>query len=509
VDHGDNVATFTWVPGFTQRGSYEVTFHGDNGAGGIDDSATRITVPGTSSLLLDSEPGDFVGAGQLLYFGASDGSFDARRDLFGGVITSFLTRPLPAHFWSLDFAAPFSAPLAPGVYTGATRYPIQPPESPGLSVAGDGRGCNTLDGSFEVKQIEYGARDAVTKLWATFEQHCEGMEPLLRGELRVNADVPVVVKAPTAVAGVEQHALTFEAAGFDAGGGDVVLDVLDGPPGSTFTDRGNGTGVFLWTPTPDQVGLHVVSAEAENGEAVTDRLPVRITVRMAGDDFDDAILIARLPFVDTRSISRATAAEDDPYCLGFGPGIWYAITPAVDTEIEAALSDHGLIAAVSVYSGTRGALQQVACSDDRVRFTARGGTTYHVFVRDADERVSLAVTGAPALTARIDALGSFDARSGRAAIGGIVTCARPGIVTIQGRLLQTRGPAPAEGEFETTILCTDRARWTAIAIPTGGAFRGGTASAFVSATLVGEDDEVEAHAQATATVRLLRRARRF
>ena len=31
----------------------------------------------------------------------------------------------PAHFWFLDFAAPAAAPLAPGIYEGATRFPFQ------------------------------------------------------------------------------------------------------------------------------------------------------------------------------------------------------------------------------------------------------------------------------------------------------------------------------------------------------------------------------------------------
>ena len=77
-------------------------------------------------------------------------------------------------FWFLDFAAPLGQPLEPMVYEGATRYPFQSPSDPGLSLAGDGRGCNTLNGSFEVLEASFGPQGFVERFHATFEQHCEG-----------------------------------------------------------------------------------------------------------------------------------------------------------------------------------------------------------------------------------------------------------------------------------------------------------------------------------------------
>ncbi|MGH8957474.1 MAG: hypothetical protein ACRDVK_02240 [Acidimicrobiia bacterium] len=77
-------------------------------------------------------------------------------------------------FWFLDFAAPVGAPLQPGIYEGATRYPFQAPTEPGLSLSGNGRGCNTLTGSFEVIEATFGPHGFVERFHATFEQHCEG-----------------------------------------------------------------------------------------------------------------------------------------------------------------------------------------------------------------------------------------------------------------------------------------------------------------------------------------------
>jgi hypothetical protein len=90
-------------------------------------------------------------------------------------------------WWYLDFNAPGSQPLVPGTYTSATRYPFNG-TGPGLSVSGEGRGCNEPTGSFTVTQAVYGGTDSscLQDFEATFEQHCEGAEPALRGTVSVH-----------------------------------------------------------------------------------------------------------------------------------------------------------------------------------------------------------------------------------------------------------------------------------------------------------------------------------
>ncbi|WP_046497195.1 hypothetical protein [Streptomyces odonnellii] len=91
-------------------------------------------------------------------------------------------------WWYLDLAAPSGTPLAPGTYTGATRYPFNEPTEPGLSLSGNGRGCNTLTGNFTISDVEFGPQGSVEKLDATFEQHCEGGTTAARGEVHINND---------------------------------------------------------------------------------------------------------------------------------------------------------------------------------------------------------------------------------------------------------------------------------------------------------------------------------
>jgi hypothetical protein len=144
----------------------------------------------TTLLVLDSQPGDYIGGGVLQTYSEADGTFNAARNFDGGVTVAFAT-PDHSHRWSLDFAAADDLPLGPGVYEGAVRYPFQGPGQPGLSVSGDGRGCNTLTGRFEVLEVTYGPTGGVVSFAADFEQHCEGLTPALFGSVHFNSGAPV------------------------------------------------------------------------------------------------------------------------------------------------------------------------------------------------------------------------------------------------------------------------------------------------------------------------------
>lgn len=138
-------------------------------------------------LEMASDTGDYVGQGQTRVFTADDGTFTVTpvairqgvRVRFAGAVS-----------WDLTFIAPDGEDLVPGPYGGATRYPFQSPTGPGLSVSGEGRGCNTLIGRFDVLDIAFGPSGEVTRFAATFEQHCEGASPALRGTMLYRTEAP-------------------------------------------------------------------------------------------------------------------------------------------------------------------------------------------------------------------------------------------------------------------------------------------------------------------------------
>ncbi len=88
---------------------------------------------------------------------------------------------------------------------GHTRTPFGPSSGargqPGLDVWGDGRGCNTLSGSFNVLTATYGPNNSIVQFDATFEQHCDGAIPALTGEIRYDATPTLTVGATIASSG--------------------------------------------------------------------------------------------------------------------------------------------------------------------------------------------------------------------------------------------------------------------------------------------------------------------
>lgn len=146
------------------------------------------TASGETFLSFVSEPGDYIGGGQSLTFTPANAGFSSmvsedRRSVAVSVLPS-------SSFWYLNLAAPAGQELLPGVYEGATRWPFQAPPVPGLDFSGDGRGCNTLTGRFEVLEAVYAPLGYIERFHAKFEQHCEGAEPALFGEIRIDNPPP-------------------------------------------------------------------------------------------------------------------------------------------------------------------------------------------------------------------------------------------------------------------------------------------------------------------------------
>ncbi len=97
------------------------------------------------------------------------------------------------------FAAPAGQPLTPGTYNDVEDFDSRDPGFPGLDVFGDGRGCNTTQGSFTVYQAVYDGSGDVESFSAQLFDHCEGAYPALMGNLSYNATTtppPLPAEAP-------------------------------------------------------------------------------------------------------------------------------------------------------------------------------------------------------------------------------------------------------------------------------------------------------------------------
>ena len=143
----------------------------------------------TTFFSYQSDPGDSIGRGASQTFTLAEAKFVAWPSDFSPAVN---VRVLPpnglAFFWNLDFDAPSGTRLLPGTYAAATRFPLNPNGVPGLSITGNGGGCNTVTGSFVVLEATYGPQGEVLRFHATFEQHCDGAVPALRGEIYIVAN---------------------------------------------------------------------------------------------------------------------------------------------------------------------------------------------------------------------------------------------------------------------------------------------------------------------------------
>lgn len=447
-----------------------------------------------TSLSLVSDPGDFVGGGQTTFLTPAEGTFNAQ-GVSGGSHVSVSFFGSPGVFWFLDFAAPSGQPLAVGTYTGAARFPFEAPTQPGLSVVGDGRGCNTDSGDFTVLEISYGTDSNIASFDATFEQHCEEAVPALRGEVRFNAHPIVRLTAPTTLNVIENQNVNFTVSATDVQSRHVVLTATGVPAGASFIDNGNNTGTFNWTPTSNQLGTFFVTFQGDNQAGNTGLTVTRISVippPPPNDDFNNATVATAIPFTVSEDVTNATVAPDDPFCVNRNQTVWFAFTPTQNIRLEANTFGSNYDTTLSVYTGTRGALTQIACNDDangtlqsRVRFDAVAGTTYYFEVSSffpvspANLVFNLQLAPPPlSIAPSVTQFGSIDPTTGAATISGSVSCSEQAFVTISGQLKQTRGGVPITGFFSAFVPCDGTAAWSAAIQTRDTLFHGRSAALF-------------------------------
>jgi hypothetical protein len=143
----------------------------------------------SGSLSFSGDPGDYITGGLSYSYSTDAGDI---LNVSSNNENSFIEVAVTGYngdWWYLDMAAPSGQSLVPGTYTGATRYPFNG-AGPGLSLFGNGRGCNTLTGSFTIIDAVYGPNGYVQTFDATFEQHCEGADAAARGEVHIANPAP-------------------------------------------------------------------------------------------------------------------------------------------------------------------------------------------------------------------------------------------------------------------------------------------------------------------------------
>jgi hypothetical protein len=134
---------------------------------------------------------------------------------------------------SLEFAARPGTALKPGLYKNIDHVPGQTRKGATMDLR-TGGSCNRVTGWFEVKDIATDANGFVQRLQVLYEQHCDGAQPALYGELRYGEPV-------TGNAVVTPSEVILPSTTFGAPTNDGVVALLVANPFSiasaTFTGR--------------------------------------------------------------------------------------------------------------------------------------------------------------------------------------------------------------------------------------------------------------------------------
>ena len=133
---------------------------------------------GGNILFFDGDSSDYIHPGTDTITLATWTPYASSTDVRIHVVPSSSAQGL---WWDPEFStAQLGQAMAVQVYDDAERAAFAPPGHPGIDINGDGRGCNTITGKFQVEDIQWSG-STLTSFTATFEQHCEGLAPALRG----------------------------------------------------------------------------------------------------------------------------------------------------------------------------------------------------------------------------------------------------------------------------------------------------------------------------------------
>jgi hypothetical protein len=210
------------------------------------------------------------------------------------------------------------------------------------------------------------------------------------------------------------------------------------------------------------------------------------------DEIENARPIGPIPWSDSLNTQTATTAADDPTCFGAqGATVWYSFTPATDRLVELNTFGSDYTTTLSVHTGQRGALAQLACnafssggSGARVRFEAVAGVTYHVMVgsfsAEGANLVLNALAAPPPFTfdLQLDPKGSVVPSTGVATVNGTANCSIPAFVTASGSLIQVRPGMVIDAFFMTSFFCEGTTAWSAQVFYSPRLFRGRSVALF-------------------------------
>lgn len=222
------------------------------------------------------------------------------------------------------------------------------------------------------------------------------------------------------------------------------------------------------------------------------------------DDRADAIVVANIPYTNTQDTSEATTEDEDPFCSGQGPTVWYSFTPSEDIRLEANTfgSNYDTTLLVAIDAGG-GDLDVIACNDDagsdvqsRVRFDAAEGVTYlfmvGAYASGPGGELEFNLLEAPPsedVSVSLNVAGARFNRDGSATVRGTVSCTGSDWVELYAELSQQVGRFRIIGwGFDYVDCSPDGTPFELNIQGITGSYGGGHAQLYVEAWTCGDED---------------------
>jgi len=146
------------------------------------------TLPDGSTLIVEGSENTFIVRDTLL-LSTSNSTFSASSSSPNSSISISITTNEGNTRYSLDMRRSSfdidplrNTPLSVGVYENATRAAFSEPLA-GLTFSGNGSGCNTSAGSFNIYEIMFDQSGELRRLVADFEQFCGSRSEPIRGSI--------------------------------------------------------------------------------------------------------------------------------------------------------------------------------------------------------------------------------------------------------------------------------------------------------------------------------------
>jgi len=167
--------------------------------------AAGVTPASGNYVYLESEPGDFIGAGDNYLYTLADSDIATGTSGAYFVISVFGDEVWTGYFQGMNSLSR----LEVGYYGELERYPYHNRVKGGLSWGGNGRVCDTLTGWFVVDSVTYDGT-ALNAIDLRFEQLCNGSSSALRG--KIHWDVNDTATSPGLVVPPQDTSISLHSA---------------------------------------------------------------------------------------------------------------------------------------------------------------------------------------------------------------------------------------------------------------------------------------------------------